>query len=74
MFGSQKDDYTKGFYLTQGKLQPIKWAKADEYDRLRFYDMDGEEIEINRGKTYIAYSYDDSAEFRTVIPSDFVEN
>ena len=73
VFGSVDDDYTNGFYLTQGKIIPIKWAKADEWDRLRFYDLNGSEIELNRGKTYISYSYDDSAEFSTYIPDGYLQ-
>ena len=38
-------------------MQPITWSKADEYSPLKFFGEDGEEVQINRGKTYIAMTY-----------------
>ena len=54
------DSGKEGYYCTNGKCIPITWAKGGEDNSItRFYDMNGEEIEINTGKTYI-----------TLIPSD----
>ena len=43
-----------GCYISGGTAQPITWAKADEYSQFVFYDADGNELEMNCGKTYIA--------------------
>lgn len=47
----------KGYYISEGAVQPITWSKADEYSPLKFFSEDGEEVQINRGKTYIAMTY-----------------
>jgi len=43
-----------GYYLTNGKMEEITWTKSSELGITYYYDADGNEIEINRGKTYIA--------------------
>ena len=54
------DSGKEGYYCTNGKCIPITWAKGGEDNSItRFYDMNGEEIKINTGKTYI-----------TLVPSD----
>ena len=37
--------------------QPITWSKADAYSPPKFFDENGGEVQINRGKTYIAMTY-----------------
>ena len=32
----------------------VRWEKTDDYEPTRYYDMNGNEIELNTGKTYIA--------------------
>lgn len=49
-------DYT-GYYVSEGRMQPITWSKAGEYEPLKFFDESGAELEINRGKSYIAMTY-----------------
>lgn len=44
----------KGYYITNGKCIPITWSKADDISFTRFFDMNGNEIKMNTGKTYIA--------------------
>lgn len=44
-----------GYYISGGKIQKIHWIKEDEYSRLKLYDMYGNELSINRGKTYIGF-------------------
>lgn len=44
----------KGYYISGGSASPITWAKEDEYSQFVFYDEEGNELEMNRGKTYIA--------------------
>ena len=50
---------TTGYYITNGQAIKVTWAKAVANDKLdyeitKFYDENGDEIEINPGKTYIA--------------------
>ena len=71
VFGGLDKDYAVGYYLTEGHAEQIRWAKADESSRLKFYDMDGNEITINRGKSYITYTYADSAELSDTIPEEY---
>ena len=55
-----------GYYVSNGGIQKIHWAKEanNEWSRLRFYDENGQEISINRGKTYIAINYANQATFQ----------
>lgn len=48
-----------GYYISNGAVQKIRWSKAngDEDSYLKFYDENGKELVINRGKSYIAYTY-----------------
>ena len=48
-----------GYYISNGGVQKITWSKEpnNEWSRLRFYDENGQEISINRGKSYIALNY-----------------
>ncbi len=58
----QEDGYLKsvalsggdGYYLTMGAYQSIRWEKKSDTDPIRFYGMDGEELLVNTGKSYIA--------------------
>ncbi len=47
-----------GYYISNGKVEKIHWSKAngDEDSYLKFYKESGEELVINRGKNYIAYT------------------
>ncbi|MCD7738140.1 MAG: DUF3048 domain-containing protein [Lachnospiraceae bacterium] len=44
----------KGYYITGGSAIPITWSKGWDYEQTKYYDMDGNEITLNTGKTYIA--------------------
>lgn len=48
------DSGNGGWYITQGKAIPITWSKKDDYSPTRYFDKNGNEIELNTGKTYIA--------------------
>ena len=52
-----------GYYFSQGKMQQIYWIKNSESDYIRFYDLDGNELTINRGKTYICFNEMDDCSF-----------
>ena len=43
-----------GYYITCGTLIEIKWA-TDQAGELTFYDLDGNQLTINRGNSYISY-------------------
>lgn len=48
---------TVGYYISNGAMQKITWLKENENAYLKFYDESGEELSINRGKSYIAFNY-----------------
>ncbi|MBQ8804689.1 MAG: DUF3048 domain-containing protein [Tyzzerella sp.] len=52
-----------GYYISNGAVQKIHWSKADEASYLKFYDENGQELVINRGKSYIAINYKNKATF-----------
>lgn len=56
-------DNAVGYYISNGVVQEIRWSKSDEESYLEFYTIDGEELSINRGKSYIAVNYADQAVF-----------
>ena len=43
-----------GYYVSNGVAQEIKFAKASETARLVIYDLEGNELAINPGKSYIS--------------------
>lgn len=43
----------EGLYITNGTYEPIKWSKTDIYTPTKYTDLAGNEIELNRGKTWI---------------------
>lgn len=47
----------KGYYISEGKMVPITWSKAGMYDPLKFFAANGNELQLNRGKSYIAFTY-----------------
>lgn len=47
------DSGRSGYYFTQGRGIKITWTKKDDYSPTRYYDMKGNEIEINTGHTFI---------------------
>ena len=42
-----------GYYLSYGTVRPIKWQKKDYDSPIVITNMNGKEIEINRGNSYI---------------------
>ena len=42
-----------GTYITNGKSVPITWKKADRSARCHLYFENGDEVELNPGKTFI---------------------
>lgn len=44
----------EGYYITNGKRMKIAWRKNEEEGTMCYYDMDGNVLNVNAGKTYIA--------------------
>lgn len=55
-----------GYYISNGAVEKIHWSKANnkESEYLRFYKESGEELVINRGKSYIAYTSPGTVSFQ----------
>ena len=49
------DNSGSGYYLTDGKMEQITWKKAGENGITQYFDTNGNQITVNRGKTYITY-------------------
>lgn len=41
-----------GYYASNGKIIPITWSKASPVDQIKIYNENGEEVQVNRGKSY----------------------
>ena len=52
-----------GYYVSNGAMQKITWSKDSISSKMKFYDENGEELVINRGKSYIAVNYIGKATF-----------
>lgn len=48
------DSGRSGYYFTQGRGIKITWEKESDYSPTKYYDMDGNEIQLNTGHTFIA--------------------
>ena len=48
-----------GYFFTKGKVIPIRWEKTSDRGATKYYDLDGNEIELNTGKTYIAVAQEE---------------
>lgn len=42
-----------GYFITNGKSVPIKWSKGSRKEKTKYTYLDGSEIEVSDGKTYI---------------------
>ena len=52
-----------GYYISNGVVQKIHWSKENESAYLKFYGENGEELAINRGKSFIAVCKKGQASF-----------
>lgn len=43
----------EGYYITNGYAVPIKWSKSDRSSKTKYTYLDGKEIEVSDGRTYI---------------------
>lgn len=55
-----------GYYISNGAVEQVQWAKDpnNERSRIFLYDETGNEIKVNRGKTYIAVNYANQTTFQ----------
>lgn len=53
-----------GYYVSNGVVQKIKWSKASEQEPLLLYDENGNQLTINRGKSYFGINYIGEATFQ----------
>ncbi len=65
------DERRPGYYLSDGHVQNITWWRGSESDRFHFFDADGNPLQINRGKSYIAITYYDSASVSETVPEGY---
>ncbi|MFI3213225.1 MAG: DUF3048 domain-containing protein [Eubacteriales bacterium] len=52
------DSTRDGWFFTEGKGIHVNWIKTSDYSATRYYDDDGNEIELNTGKTAICIVQD----------------
>ena len=48
------DNSGDGYYMTNGRMEPITWKKTGENGITYYFDKDGNGLTVNRGKTYIS--------------------
>ena len=42
-----------GYFVTNGNAVPIKWSKSERKAKTKYTYLDGSEIEVSDGRTYI---------------------
>ena len=55
-----------GYYVSYGKAEPITWTKPTPNDQIKCFDKNGNEIEVNAGKSYICVVDDDEISKTTI--------
>lgn len=49
-----------GYYISNGKAVEISWSKADDNSQTKYFDVNGNEIVLNQGKTYVGVVLNDA--------------
>ena len=44
-----------GYYISMGKAEPVTWSKKSAEAPVKIYDLTGEMISVNAGKSYIGF-------------------
>lgn len=57
------NDESVGYYISNGTMKKIHWKKDGVKGRLKFFDEEGKEVKLNKGKTYIAFNYPGQSTF-----------
>ncbi len=55
-----------GYYVSNGKILGINWSKASPNDPIILTNSDGDEVEVNRGRTYICVVDNDKQSYTTI--------
>jgi len=63
------EDGGDGWYVSDGKIIPITWSKASTNDPIVIYNAAGEEVEVNRGRSYICIVDNDNTDMTTITAS-----
>lgn len=42
-----------GYFITGGRAIPVSWKKEGEFGLTRYYDNQGKETVLNKGKTWV---------------------
>ena len=58
----------EGYYLCDGKIINVTWTKDGVHDPIKVFNEDGEEVEVNRGKSYICLVRASNADKTTIEP------
>ncbi len=64
-----------GWYISEGKIIPISFIKDNTNDQITVYTVGGEELEVNRGRSYICIidnDYMNDSTYRASADSDMV--
>lgn len=56
------DENKTGYYITNGKAIEITWNKYIDWDKTRYFDKNGNEINLNEGKTWVCVVREDAKE------------
>lgn len=63
---AELEDGGEGWYVSGGKVVPITWDKDSPNDLIVLYNEDGQEVEVNRGTSYICIVDDDYQDMTTI--------
>lgn len=47
------EDGGEGYYISEGRMCHVTWVKPTPNDKIRIYNDAGEEVEVNRGVSYV---------------------
>lgn len=62
------DGEGEGYYCTGGKVIPITWSRSFEWGMTHYYDLEGNEIQLTPGKTWISIIQKSRKEHTTFEP------
>lgn len=67
------EDGGEGWYVSDGRIIPITWSKSGPNSPIIVFNENGEELEVNRGRSYICI-VDNDMESQTTITSSLSNN
>ncbi|MCQ2515981.1 MAG: DUF3048 domain-containing protein [Saccharofermentans sp.] len=60
------EDGGTGYYFSDGRYIPITWSKAGTNDPIIVYNQNGDELEVNTGRSYICIVDRDVADYTSI--------